>query len=218
MVAIYKITSPSGKIYIGQTWNTVKRFSRYRLGDVSKQPKVHCSFKSHGVAAHKIEIVHELPPDVDQRTLDEYERLYIKLYKDCGIELLNMNDGGNGCKPSKETREKMSRNRKGIPLHIRIGEEAARKQIERMKLKKGVPHSKEHSANISKGLTGKKLSESHVRNLSLSKKGRRVWNKGLIGIRKASEETKRKQSEARKKYLLTNPVTGICATYINRRA
>jgi very-short-patch-repair endonuclease len=51
---------------------------------------------------------------------------------------------------------------------------------------------------ISKALIGKKLSESHRKNMSIAHKGIIPWNKGLRGF-KRSEETKVKMSLANKK-------------------
>ena len=47
-IGIYKITSPSGKVYIGQSWDIKKRFSKYRsLQSVYKQRVLFNSFKKH---------------------------------------------------------------------------------------------------------------------------------------------------------------------------
>ena len=43
MVGIYKITSPSGKIYIGQSWNISDRISRYKTIRCKTQGKIYNS-------------------------------------------------------------------------------------------------------------------------------------------------------------------------------
>lgn len=45
---IYKLTSPNGKVYIGQTYNINRRFSVYRTLMCSTQPKLFNSIKKHG--------------------------------------------------------------------------------------------------------------------------------------------------------------------------
>ena len=110
MVCIYKITSPSGKIYIGQTWNSSKRFSNYRKGKCQSQPALNNSFKKYGADSHDIEVIHELPSDIDQTIIDSYEILYILQYKECGYQLLNIREGGSRGKHSKESIQKIKDN------------------------------------------------------------------------------------------------------------
>ena len=50
---IYKITSPSGKVYIGQSRNLIKRLRDYKCRDNSKQIRLNESFRKHGVENHK---------------------------------------------------------------------------------------------------------------------------------------------------------------------
>lgn len=103
MVGIYKITSPSGKIYIGQSWNIENRWkSYYRIN--KGQRKLYYSIVKHGYDNHKFEICHELPEDISQEVLDNYEILYWELYKQSNKELLNIREPGRGGKLSNETK------------------------------------------------------------------------------------------------------------------
>ena len=55
---IYKITSPSGKIYIGQSVDIERRFSEYRRkGSAKKQRRLFNSFVAHGIDKHVFEVV-----------------------------------------------------------------------------------------------------------------------------------------------------------------
>lgn len=56
---IYKITSPTGKVYVGCTNNFKRRFARYRCMDCKNQPMVYDSFIEHGVQNHIFEIIQE---------------------------------------------------------------------------------------------------------------------------------------------------------------
>ena len=56
---IYKITSPSGKIYIGETINFEKRFNRYKSLQCKKQIKLYNSFIKYGIDNHNFEILEE---------------------------------------------------------------------------------------------------------------------------------------------------------------
>ena len=106
MPVIYKITSPSGRIYIGQSWNVDKRFLHYRNYRCKGQTILHRSFKKYGARFHIFEVIHELPEDVNQKVLDQYEFLYWDLYRNCGIEMLNAKEPGrSGGRHSDETKK-----------------------------------------------------------------------------------------------------------------
>lgn len=85
MTGIYKITSPSGKIYIGQSKNIEKRFGYYKRLECRAQPKIYNSFMKYGVNEHKFEIVEECLIE----NLNFKERYYQELYKTIGEKGLN---------------------------------------------------------------------------------------------------------------------------------
>lgn len=60
MIGIYKITSPSGKIYIGQSQQVEKRKEHYRKNSHRiPQPKLRNSFEKYGVDNHRFEVIEE---------------------------------------------------------------------------------------------------------------------------------------------------------------
>lgn len=61
IIGIYKITSPSGRIYIGQSKDVNYRwYKSYKvLSKVKGQPKIYNSLKKYGWEAHKFEILEE---------------------------------------------------------------------------------------------------------------------------------------------------------------
>lgn len=170
MTGIYKITSPSGKIYIGQSVNIKRRFSEHNYLKDKRASPLYSSFIKYGIEAHKFEVIHGLPNDVGQSVLDAYEVLYISQYKSCGYVLMNLDGGGMSRQKKKEvsleTRQKMS-----IAL-------------------KGRKFSEEHRAKIAAASIGHKrnngrvFTEEHKRKLSESNKGKHShcggWNKGLM--------------------------------------
>lgn len=83
---IYKITSPSGKIYIGETINFGKRFKRYKGLQCKKQYKLYNSFIKYGVDAHKFEIVEECDIDV-LKCRERYWQDYYNVISDNGMNL-----------------------------------------------------------------------------------------------------------------------------------
>lgn len=94
MVGIYKITSPSGKVYIGQSIDIYRRWNSYKSASCESQRRLFHSFFKYGYDNHKFEIVHKLPSDIEQEILNRYEQLYMDLYRYCEIELLNLQDVG----------------------------------------------------------------------------------------------------------------------------
>lgn len=107
-IGIYKITNLSGKVYIGQTWQFKKRMWYYRKGHCKGQIGMHRSLLKYGVVNHSFELIHQLPKDCSQKVMDDYEQLYMDLYRNAGVLLLNMKEAGSKGKPSIETRERMS--------------------------------------------------------------------------------------------------------------
>ena len=78
MIGIYKITSPTNKIYIGQSIDIKRRFYTYKRisKQVSTSPKLYRSFLKYGVDNHKFEVVCECGIN----ELNEKERYYQELH------------------------------------------------------------------------------------------------------------------------------------------
>lgn len=207
MVGIYKITSPSGRVNIGQSWDIDRRWDEYKKRSCIQQPLVYRSFSKYGVDKHRFEVLQELPSDITQKALDNLEIFFIKCYKECGFSMMNLQEGGRGGKHAKESKLKMSMNGKGGGKSVKRGpmseemkkniSNALRKSIEKRKTlgiyknihigrrktdeerrkisegRKGKykgDRPKEVKDKISKSLTGRKLTEEHRKNLSISHK------------------------------------------------
>ncbi len=59
MVGIYKIESPTGKVYIGQAVDVERRKRTYSKLKCTGQPKLYSSLKKHGFDSHIFEVVEE---------------------------------------------------------------------------------------------------------------------------------------------------------------
>jgi group I intron endonuclease len=117
IIGIYKITSPSGCVYIGQSRHAINRFKTYKRYCCKNQIKLYASLKSYGSHAHTFEIIYHLPDDIEQYVLDCYEQLYMDQYRECGFKMLNIapTAGGTmlGFKFSDISKQKMSKAHKG---------------------------------------------------------------------------------------------------------
>jgi group I intron endonuclease len=89
---IYKLTSPSGKVYIGQTSDLNKRFSTYRNLNIKRQPKLIHSIKKYGWESFKVELLYN--GVCSKEEIDFLEEKYIKEYY--GINCLNDSLLANG--------------------------------------------------------------------------------------------------------------------------
>lgn len=107
-IGIYGITSPSGKVYIGQSWNISERFGNYRRCECKKQRVLLFSFQKYGVGAHSFEVIHSLTPHTSQSEMDRLEQFYMDSSRAQGIVLLNCREAGSRGKLSEETKARMS--------------------------------------------------------------------------------------------------------------
>lgn len=211
---IYKITSPTGKIYIGQSVHINKRFTTYKNLRCKSQSKLYSSFVSHGIDNHKFEILEEC----SKESLNEREVFYIKKFDTFNTSHgLNLKEGGNsgvlsleslkkigdgnrGKKLSEETKRKISANSSRHNLGKKASTET-REKIRQARFKQPDP-------NLGKKRTGQALqnirdSVKHKRPLP-SDIGKRI-SEGLLKSDKLkktmqSPEYKEKMRIARGNY------------------
>ena len=199
MAVIYKIESPSGKIYIGQSYNFTQRLRSYKGLFCKKQVKLYNSFLKYGFSKHIITIVHELPNDISTEVLNEYEKLYYDLYLHCNVSLLNISEPGNNRKLSKETKDKLALTRIGKSL----SKETKDKIGNANRGKKRLNITDEHRKNLSLSKMGHEVSEETRKKLSIAKYGKPSPKKGIPSGRKGipfTEEHKNNISKGNLRY------------------
>jgi NUMOD3 motif len=210
---IYKITNPVGAIYIGQTVRPHIREGNYRTGNTKNQIKVGRSISKYGWDNHKFDII--LKFDREKLDIDKVEKLFIKFFNSYvyNNEQYGMNltigglSGKEGQYVTTETREKMSKVRKGVKKPIsEEGKENIRKGIKRywennrgIVSRKMKEETKQKISVKNKGIV-KTFTTEWRANIGLSMKkayseGRIISNKGMTH----SEESKRRMSEAQLK-------------------
>lgn len=180
---IYKITSPTDKVYIGQSVDCEKRKDTYSRGHCRSQQRLFNSIVKYGWDSHRFEIVVEC----DKSRLSELEKYYVDLYGTFNNENgLNIRDGGgNRAAISEEQKRKTSEKLKGVKHTTERIEKNRRAQI-------GRKHTEETKLKISQNNTspqlGKPLSEETKRKLSIAHQGQI----GHMLGKNHSEETRQK--------------------------
>lgn len=158
---IYKITSPSKKVYIGQSIDINQRFRRYRTGGAKEQFRLENSIKKYGFDKHKFEILHQCSPS----ELNDMEVYYIELYQYFDSEYgLNLKaGGGQGGACSQETKDKIRQKAIGRKLSDETKKKIGLSGIGRV-------FSLESRIKKSKSLKGIKRSEQQI-----SKRRKKVY-------------------------------------------
>ena len=109
---IYKIVSPSGKIYIGQSVDFDTRISKYRSMNCKGQPRLYASFLKYGFDQHVFSIVES----VSESELNNREAFWQEFYdviSDSGLNCKIQKSTDKSGKLSKETKYKISKANKG---------------------------------------------------------------------------------------------------------
>jgi len=199
MIGIYKIVSPIGRVYVGQSTNIEKRWNHYRSLDCKDQQKIYNSFVKYGVCSHIFLIIEEC----DVSDLNERERYWQEYYdvvkKGLNCKMVFTNEkSGFLC---EETKKKISKANKGRSnrKNYNHSEETKRKISEANKGKKATGflgnHSEETKRKISEANKGRIVSDEHKLKLSLAAIGRPSKLKGRI----FTEEERKTMYSTRKK-------------------
>jgi group I intron endonuclease len=153
MIGIYKITSPSNKIYIGQSIDIERRKKSYALLNCNQQPKVYNSLVKYGWENHQHEIIEECSLDkLNEREL-YWKEYYVKQLGWDNVLFCELHDRDGGPR-SEETKQKL-RKPKSKEHKIKIGNANRRPKPEGFREKLQKPKSFQHVENISKGKLGK---------------------------------------------------------------
>lgn len=109
---IYKITSPSNKVYVGQAVNIYKRWRTYKSGHHSRQRKLSRSFNKYGVENHVFEVIERCNVD-DLNSRERHWQEYYNVIGENGLNLSLVSTEEKRYVHSAETRKKLSENNRG---------------------------------------------------------------------------------------------------------
>ena len=231
---IYKYTSPSGKIYIGQT--TQERRRRKTFLNINKRyggDKIDAARKKYGPSSFSYEVIERIKFNCSfdaTLKLDELESFYIEKY-DSYTNGYNMTLGGyttRGFKFTEEQRAKMSQARIGKPGTPRTEEEKEAQSV-RMKAlykdpkwrewRREIDSDKEHRKRLSlslkgekNGMFGKKHSQESCAKMSKSRSG----EKNIWYGKKKSNSYKAKIQASALIYHNEHPITDAIITKISK--
>ncbi len=148
---IYKITSPTGRVYVGQSADIETRFAKYKGLHCKGQRRLYASFEKHGIDLHDFDVI-EVVQDIN--SLTERERFWQEHYSVTGPLGLNCKLVTNNCRSglhSEETRKLMSESAKG-----KKASESTREKMRRAKLGRKMPEEQR------KAMIGRVQPESQV--------------------------------------------------------
>lgn len=165
MGIIYKITNPSGKIYVGKTYDLRKRINCHKCSaKKNKNIILYNSIKKYGWGNHKLEVIE----DLEDELLNEREIYWIKeldTYRHDNPNGMNMTKGGDGQRSTWMQNEKR------------------RKAQSELYSKEGNPfYGKKHTEETKKILAEKASKRQRERNATVPKWGA---EKGRLKVIKA---------------------------------
>ena len=155
ITGIYLITSPSGRLYVGQSEDIYKRWKRYFTYNIKGQHKILNSLIKYTPEQHTFQILIEC----ESEDLNKFERTFGDLFDVLNKKNLNLQLPGYDdvkLKVSDEVRIKISKSLKG------------KSNINKSLCQLG---QKNHRFGKPGSMLGKKLSEEHIKSISDGKKG-----------------------------------------------
>jgi group I intron endonuclease len=166
IIGIYKIISPSGKVYIGQSINIKKRWNNYKwLHNSAVGPYLLRSLKKHKPENHIFEIIENC--SIEQLNGRETYYKQIELNRVNGdwskVLFCELHDRGSGPR-SKHIIEKIRQGNTGKKRSIECKRKISQFQ-------KGRPKPEGYKEKLKQALTGKTRSEDTKKRMSECRKG-----------------------------------------------
>jgi group I intron endonuclease len=178
---IYKATSPSGKVYVGQTTQgiEVRKTKHHYSANFTKTNTIfNKAIKKYGIEGFVWEIIDTAD---NQNELNEKEIFWIAFYDSTNsVKGYNQRLGGYRGKANRELCEKLSEIKRGHPVSWETRQKISG-------IQKGLKRSEEFKKKVSLGSMGRIVTPETRKKISKAKKGQHH-----------TEETRRKISESHK--------------------
>lgn len=203
---IYMYTSPSGKVYIGQTINESSRKGKHKRETSKTDTHFGKAIRKYGFENFKYEAIIKFKPTSDRqklkRVLNALEMRYIRIYKannpEFGYNITKGGDGTIGLKHNEETKEYIGECSK------RMWSENREKMLEVVESRKGVTQSEETKVLKREKAKGKKkviqcdLEENVLKEFESVHEAARYINTGTSTIKCDSNKISECCNEKRK--------------------
>lgn len=181
---LYRITSPSGKFYIGITVQSVSKrwWSHCREACVGSNTPLHRAIRKYGADAFEVRTLAVLEDtELAATEIRAIERMQPEYNVTAG------GDGTLGVSPSAETRAKLS-------AALRGRKKSAEHRAKLSAANRGKKLSAEHRANVGFAQRGRQFSDEHRKKLAAA--SRRLWQdpKHRAKVRK-TKALKREQDQ-----------------------
>lgn len=182
---IYKITSPTNKVYIGQTTDYIRRFNGYKnLKSCINQVRLHASLLKYGVENHIFEVIEECFIK-DLNIKERYWQDFYNVLNKNGLNCFLTQTDEKSKKLSEEVKIKIGLKNKG-----RIKSLSEREAIS--KRKKGSITSEETKIKQSQAKKGKKVTSETRLKISNSKKDKNAKGKALESLLNNKKDTSKR--------------------------
>ncbi len=195
---IYALKDENGVVrYVGKSSQSAKKRYYRHLADGRNGIQTHKACWIRGMLQKGLTPTLDIIETTDGDGAAE-ERKWIKFFRDSGVKLTNLTDGGDGVtgyeytedqrKEKSETMKQYFRDHNAWNKDAKMSKETRRKMSASRKGKKFSDEAKKKMSEVRKGI---EFSEEHIANLSKSHSGERHKNYG----KHLSEDTRRKISE-----------------------
>jgi len=114
-ICIYRLISPSGKVYIGQTVNLHSRITKYKKLHCKSQPVLYSSLKKHGFFNHRLTVLRTFTEKDSREVINQQEVEFYNHFEKLGYVMLNSREpGGSKGRMSEESKELMRKAKIGV--------------------------------------------------------------------------------------------------------
>ena len=143
MIGVYKITSPTGRVYIGSSVNLEHRIKCYKNMWNQSQVRIYNSIKKYGWENHTWEVLEE----TTEEGLHVKEREYQEKYDVLSENGLNCEYVKTDSKPRKRSKESIERMKSKL-----TGRKQSKETIEKRRKSNSKPLSEKGKQNIKEGV------------------------------------------------------------------
>lgn len=181
-IGIYKIISPSSRIYIGQSVDIDRRWKDH-IRCTKSQPKLYNSIRKYGLENHIFEIIEECEMELLNDREAYWQDYYNSIKK--GLNCIRTRSSDKSGYMCEESKLKISNSRKNHPdINFR---------------KRGIPLSEKHKEAIGNSNRGRKRSEESRLKMSIGRKSKCKGPDHFLYGKEINEKSRKIFSELRKK-------------------